>query len=149
MTTTLQSPTDHAALRDAANQHLFVGMNNAAQLTEEGGPLVMESAEGIYVTAMDGKKYIDGISGMYFRNVGHGREEIARAVYEQLATISMNVYAGATPATIELAVKLAEITPGDLTRTFFCQGGSEANESSLKLAQAYHVRRRSERAQGS
>ena len=99
-------------------------MNNAAQLTEEGGPLVMESAEGIYVTAMDGKKYIDGISGMYFRNVGHGREEIARAVYEQLSTISMNVYAGATPATIELAVKLAEITPGDLTRTFFCQGGT-------------------------
>jgi putrescine aminotransferase len=141
MTTTLQSSTDHAALRDAANQHLFVGMNNAAQLAEEGGPLVMESAEGIYVTAMDGKKYIDGISGMYFRNVGHGREEIARAVYDQLSTISMNVYAGATPATIELAVKLAEITPGDLTRTFFCQGGSEANESSLKLAQAYHVRR--------
>ena len=44
MTTTLQSSTDHAALRDAANQHLCVGMNNAAQLAEEGGPLVMESA---------------------------------------------------------------------------------------------------------
>lgn len=130
-----------AALREAANRHLFVGMNNPAQLTQEGGPLVMASADGIHVTAMDGKRYVDGISGMYFRNVGHGREEIARAVYEQLSSVSMNVYAGATPATIELATKLAEIAPGDLTRTFFCQGGSEANESSLKLAQAYHVRR--------
>ncbi len=141
MTTTLPSSTDNAALKDAANKHLFVGMTNAAQLAEEGGPLVMDSAEGVYVTAMDGKKYIDGISGMYFRNAGHGREEIARAVYEQLSRISMNVYAGATPATIQLAAKLAELTPGDLTRTFFCQGGSEANESSLKMAQAYHMRR--------
>ena len=141
MTTTLPSSTDNIALQDAANRHMFVGMTNASQLAEEGGPLVMKSAEGVYVTAMDGKKYIDGISGMYFRNAGHGREEIAKAVYDQLASISMNVYAGATPATIQLAVKLAEITPGDLTRTFFCQGGSEANESSLKMAQAYHMRR--------
>ena len=141
MTTTLPSPTDNAALQDAANRHLFVGMTNAAQLAEEGGPLVMQSAEGVHVTAMDGKRYIDGISGMYFRNAGHGREEIAKAIYDQLASISMNVYAGATPATIQLAAKLAEITPGDLTRTFFCQGGSEANESSIKMAQAYHVRR--------
>ncbi len=141
MTTTIPPATDNSALQDAANRHLFVGMTNAAQLAEEGGPLVMDSADGVYVTAMDGKKYIDGISGMYFRNAGHGREEIARAVYEQLARISMNVYAGATPATIQLAAKLAEITPGDLTRTFFCQGGSEANESSLKMAQAYHMRR--------
>lgn len=140
MTTTLP-PTDNAALQDAANKHLFVGMTNPAQLAEEGGPLVMDSAEGVHITAMDGKKYIDGISGMYFRNAGHGREEIARAVYEQLSRISMNVYAGATPVTIQLAAKLAEITPGDLTRTFFCQGGSEANESSLKMAQAYHMRR--------
>lgn len=141
MTSSIPSSADHNALRDAANRHLFVGMNNAAQLAEEGGPLVMDSAEGIHLTAMDGKKYIDGISGMYFRNVGHGREEIAKAIYDQLSSVSMNVYAGSTPATIQLAAKLAEITPGDLTRTFFCQGGSEANESSIKMAQAYHVRR--------
>jgi putrescine aminotransferase len=141
MTSSMPSPNDNNALKDAANRHLFVGMTNAAQLAEEGGPLVMDSAEGIHVTSMDGKKYIDGISGMYFRNVGHGREEIARAIYEQLSRVSMNVYAGATPATIQLATKIANLTPGDLTRTFFCQGGSEANESSLKMAQAYHVRR--------
>ena len=115
MSTTLPPTINDAALRATANRHLFVGMNNPEQLTEEGGPLVMESAEGIYVTAADGKRYIDGVSGMYFRNVGHGREEIAKAVYEQLASVSMNVYAGATPATIQLAAKLAEITPGAMS----------------------------------
>ena len=77
---------------------------------------------------------------MYFRNVGHGRKEIAKAIYEQISTVSMNVYAGITQKSVELAKKLSDITPGDLEKTFFCQGGSEANESSLKLAQAFHVR---------
>ncbi|HAG54865.1 MAG TPA: aspartate aminotransferase family protein, partial [Dehalococcoidia bacterium] len=120
---------------------MHVGMTNHTILAEEGGPLLMASAAGIYVTDLDGNRYIDGISGMYFRNAGHGRTEIAEAVYEQLKSVSMNVYSGTTPVTIRLAAKLAQITPGDLTRTFFCQGGSEANESSLKMAQAYHVRR--------
>lgn len=131
---------DPAGLHLAAIEHLFVGMVNTAQLAEEGGPLVIDSSDGIYVTDIEGRRFIDGISGMYFRNAGHGREEIARAVYEQLLRVSMNVYAAATPATIRLAARLAEITPGTLSRTFFSQGGSDANETSLKMAQAYHMR---------
>ena len=139
--THLPPSDDPVALRQAALDHLFVGMTNPALLAEEGGPLVIDDAEGIYVKDIEGRRYVDAISCMYFRNVGHGREEIARAIYEQLAKVSMNVYAGATAAAIQLATKLAQISPGDLSRTFFCQGGSEANESSIKLAQAYHVRR--------
>ena len=138
---TLPAANDPQALRQAVLDHMHVGMTNHTILAEEGGPLLMASAAGIYVTDLDGNRYIDGISGMYFRNAGHGRTEIAEAVYEQLKSVSMNVYSGTTPVTIRLAAKLAQITPGDLTRTFFCQGGSEANESSLKMAQAYHVRR--------
>ena len=48
-------------------------------------------------SSYENTKYIDGISGMYFRNVGHGREEIAKAIYDQLSNVSMNVYAGITP----------------------------------------------------
>ena len=140
-TNSLPNANNPAELRQAVLDHMHVGMTNQTLLAEEGGPLLMDSAQGIYVTDVEGNTYIDGISGMYFRNAGHGREEIAKAVYEQLKTISMNVYSGATPVTIRLAAKLAQITPGQLTRTFFCQGGSEANESSLKMAQAYHVRR--------
>ena len=132
---------DARGLHFAAVEHLFVGMNNTAELAEAGGPLVLTGSDGIYIEDIEGKRYIDGISGMYFRNVGHGREEIARAVYEQLRQVSMQVYAGSTPSTIRLASKLAQLAPGDLSRTFFSGGGSEANESSIKMAQAYHVRR--------
>ena len=139
-TTTVPAATDARGLRQAAVDHLFVGMNNAAQLAEEGGPVIPVASKGIKFTDIDGREYVDAIAGMYFRNVGFGREEIARAVYEQLAAVSMHVYASAAPATVRLAAKLAQITPGSLSRTFFTQGGSEANETSLKMAQAYHVR---------
>ena len=132
--------TSTADLQESARAHLFVGMNNHAQLAEEGGPVIMDRSDGIYFYDTDGTRYIDGISGMYFRNVGYGRDEIARAVYEQISSVAMNVYSGVTPSAVKLAERLSELAPGDLTRTFFCQGGSEANESALKLAQAYHVR---------
>jgi adenosylmethionine-8-amino-7-oxononanoate aminotransferase len=115
-------------------------MNNAAQLAEEGGPSIPVEGKGIRFKDIDGREYVDAIAGMYFRNVGFGREEIARAVYDQLRSVNMHVYASAAPATVRLAAKLAQITPGSLSRTFFVQGGSEANESSIKMAQAYHVR---------
>ncbi|MBO83381.1 MAG: aspartate aminotransferase family protein [Actinobacteria bacterium] len=127
-------------LSKTANEHLYVGMFNESTLEEEGGPLIIEQADGIKLTSHDGEEFIDGISGMYFRNVGHGREEIAKAIYDQLSSVSMNVYAGVTPVSVKLAQKISKISPGDLSKTFFCQGGSEANESSLKMAQAFHVR---------
>ena len=129
-----------AELRRLALEHLFVGMNNHAMLGEEGGPLIAERGEGIYIWDVEGKRYIDGISGMYFRNAGHGRRDIADAIHDQISLLSANVYASVTPAAVELALEIAALMPGDLSRTFFCQGGSEANESALKLAQAYHMR---------
>ncbi|MEE8363033.1 MAG: aminotransferase class III-fold pyridoxal phosphate-dependent enzyme, partial [Dehalococcoidia bacterium] len=138
--TAVPAADDATGLHLAAVDHLFVGTRNAAQLAEEGGPLMLTKSSGIYVEDMEGNRYIDGIGGMYFRNTGHGREEIARAVYEQLCDVSMHVYAGSTPSTVRLAAKLAELTPGSLTKTFFTSGGSEANETSLKMAQGYHNR---------
>ena len=138
--TNLPHHDDPHALRQAALEHLFVGMTNPTLLAAESGPLVIQHAEGIHFTDANDRRFIDGISGMYFRNVGHGRQESARAIYEQLSNVSMNVYAGVTSAAIQLATRLAQLSPGDLSRPFFCQGGSEANESSSKLAQAYHMR---------
>lgn len=132
---------DPEGLRQAANEHLFIGMNSRDQLEAEGGPLVPVSSRGIYISDIQGDEYIDAISGMYFRNIGYGRHEVAQAVYDQLSKVSMNVYGSATPPTIQLASKLARIAPGNLNKTFFCQGGSEANETSIKIAQAYHVRK--------
>ena len=126
------APDDANGLHMAAVDHLFVGTRNATQLAEE--PLMLVGSDGIYVDDIEGNRYIDGIGGMYFRNTGHGRDEVALAIYEQLKDVSMHVYAGSTPSTVRLAAKLAEVTPGDLTKTFFTSGGSESNESALKLA---------------
>ena len=113
---------------ESANNHMYIGMINESSLELEGGPLIVKKADGIYLTSHDNEEYLDGISGMYFRNVGHGREEIAKAIYDQLTDVSMNVYAGITPVAVKLAKKISDITPGKLNKTFFCQGGSEANE---------------------
>jgi len=139
-TTKNMSENYNNELAKSANKHMYIGMINESTLEKEGGPLLIKSSNGIYLHSVNDETFIDGISGMYFRNTGHGREEIAKAIYDQISNVSMNVYAGVTPKSAELAKKLYEITPGDLSKTFFCQGGSEANESSLKLAQAYHVR---------
>ena len=136
----IPSPDDLAGLQQAAIDHLFVGTRNAAQLAEEGGPMIVTDSDGIYVRDASGGRYVDGISGMYFRNAGHGRDEIADAIREQLGRVSMHIYAASTSSTVRLAAKLAQITPGGLTRTFFTSGGSESNETSIKMAQAYHNR---------
>ena len=69
--------TSNEILRQKALDHLFIQMFNTVQMAEEGGPILIESGDGIYIKDLEGNKYIDGISGMYFWNVGHGREQIA------------------------------------------------------------------------
>ena len=105
----------------SANEHMYIGMFNETTMEKEGGPLIIDNSEGIYLKSYENVKYIDGISGMYFRNVGHGREEIAKAIYDQLANVSMNVYAGITPKSVELAQKISSLAPGNLSKTFFAK----------------------------
>ncbi len=127
-------------LNEQALNHLFVGMSNTNDLSMEGGPTILKEGKGIYVWDQEGNKYLDGISGMYFRNIGYGREQVAKEIYKQLSKVSMNMYSAVTESTIRLSKKLADLTPGNLTKTFFSSGGSEANETSLKMAQAFHNR---------
>ena len=97
----LPAANDTAALRQAALDHMYIGMTNQTLLAEEGGPLIMESADGIYVTDIEGNRYIDGISGMYFRNAGHRRHAIATAVYDHRKPDRINCQAGSTPTTTQ------------------------------------------------
>ena len=108
---------------ESANNHMYIGMINESSLEKEGGPLIVKKAEGIYLTSYDDEKYFDGISGMYFRNVGHGREEIAKAIYEQLTDVSMNVYAATTPVAVKLAKKLLTLLQEILTKHSSVKGG--------------------------
>ncbi|HWE76140.1 MAG TPA: aspartate aminotransferase family protein [Stellaceae bacterium] len=102
-------------------------------------PRLMASAEGMYYQSTDGRKILDGTAGLWCVNAGHGRREIADAVQRQLVTLD---YAPAFqmghPAVFEAASRIASLLPGDLDHVFFGNSGSEAVETALKIALAYH-----------
>ena len=95
---------------------------------------VIGKAQGVYVYDSDGRKLLDGPAGMWCVNVGYGRDEISRAVYEQMQEMpycSPWSFANA-PAGV-LAERLAAVAPGDLNHVFFAQGGSSAVDSALRF----------------
>lgn len=97
-------------------------------------PINAERAEGVYVYDRDGKRYIDFSSQLMNVNIGHGNKKIADAVAKQMSELSY-VYPGmATEARGLLGKKLAEVSPGDMTKTFFTNAGAEAVENCVKLA---------------
>jgi adenosylmethionine-8-amino-7-oxononanoate aminotransferase len=128
-------------LKDSALEHLWIFHRQPSDLAETGGPRIFIEGSGCVVTDIDGKRYIDGLAGLAVRNIGYGRREIAEAVHAQMQRLSYTPWGSASVPAIEVAEKLAQITPGDLSRSFFASGGSEANETALKLARAYHRRR--------
>lgn len=106
----------------------------------ESGPWVLDHGEGALLYDVEGREYLDAMAGGLFAVLaGYGREEIARAMYDQALRLNYTSPASVTSVvTIELALKLAELTPGDLSASFFCNSGSEAVEASIKLARQYH-----------
>jgi beta-alanine--pyruvate transaminase len=102
-------------------------------------PRLMESAMGMYYRSTDGRRILDGTAGLWCVNAGHGRREIAEAVQRQLVALD---YAPAFqmghPAIFEAASRIAALLPGDLDHVFFGNSGSEAVETALKIALAYH-----------
>ena len=107
------------------------------------GSLVIDSAEGAYVTDAAGKRYLDGIGGLWCVNIGYGRKEMAQAIAAQVLKLSYsNTFTDCTnePAT-ELAAKLAELAPGTLNHVAYSVSGSCANDTAIRLAHFYHSRR--------
>lgn len=104
------------------------------------GPWVLERAEGALLYDTEGREYLDAMAGGVFAVLaGYGREEIARAMYEQAVKLNYTSPASVTSkVTVELARKLAELAPGGLEASFFCSSGSEAVEAAIKLARQYH-----------
>jgi len=95
--------------------------------------------EGCYIYDSHGKRYFDGLSGLFVVQVGHGRKELAEAAAKQAETLDFfPLWSYATPPAIELADRLAHYAPGDLNRVFFTTGGGEAVESAWKLAKQFY-----------
>ncbi len=100
-------------------------------------PINAHTAKGVYVTDRDGKQYIDFSSQLMNVNIGHGNPKIAEAVAKQMSELSYVFPGMATEVRAALGKKLAEITPGNLSKTFFTLGGAEAIENAIKLARHY------------
>ena len=99
------------------------------------GPLVIERAKGVYVYDTEGKDYIEGMAGLWCTALGYGNEELVEAAASQMRKLSFaHLFSGRShdPA-IELAEKLKEIAPVPVSKVFFCNSGSEANDTQMKL----------------
>ena len=110
---------------------------------KKDGSLVMGRAEGAYVYDLSGKRYLDGIGGLWCVNIGYGRREIVDAIAAQAQRMAFfNPFVDTTnvPAA-ELAAKLASLAPGDLNKVFFTCGGSTANDTAVRIAHYYHAKR--------
>jgi adenosylmethionine-8-amino-7-oxononanoate aminotransferase len=100
---------------------------------------VIVSGEGCYVTDDKGRSYVDGLAGLFTTQVGHGRAELAGVAAKQMEQLGFFPnWSFQHPRSLELAEKMAEIAPGDLSGTFFVSSGSEAVETVIKLARQYH-----------
>jgi adenosylmethionine-8-amino-7-oxononanoate aminotransferase len=100
---------------------------------------IMVRGEGTRVYDANGTEYFDGLSGLFTNSLGHGRRDIGEAMATQVGELGFfPLWTYAHPKAIELAERLASLTPGDLNRVFFTSGGAEANESAWKLARQYH-----------
>ncbi|HXQ52275.1 MAG TPA: aspartate aminotransferase family protein [Stellaceae bacterium] len=102
-------------------------------------PRMLVAAEGMHYTSADGRRILDGTAGLWCVNAGHARPEIAEAVHRQALSLD---YAPAFqmghPAVFEAASRVASLLPGDLDHVFFANSGSEAVDTALKIAIAYH-----------
>ncbi|WP_197090941.1 aminotransferase family protein [Bacillus sp. FJAT-27231] len=126
-------------LRELDRKH-FLHPTTAIKHHQQNGPsLIVEKGEGIYLTDVNGKKYIDGMSSLWNVNIGHGREEIAQIAGEQMQKLAFSsCFQGMShEPVIRLAEKIAELTPGDLNVSFFTSGGSESNDTAFKLVRHY------------
>ncbi|MGH6718990.1 MAG: aspartate aminotransferase family protein [Alphaproteobacteria bacterium] len=103
------------------------------------GVRVVTRAKGVWIETSDGERLIDGMAGLWCVNIGYGREELAKVAYDQMLELAYynTFFQSATPPAIELAAKLAEITPAGLRHAFFNSSGSEANDTVVKFVRLY------------
>jgi adenosylmethionine-8-amino-7-oxononanoate aminotransferase len=122
-----------------AKEHLMLHFTDMASLVADGTTII-DRGEGCNVFDVDGRRYIDGLSGLYCVNLGHSHgEEIATAAAAQMARLPFTSnWTVAHPPAIELAAKLAELAPAGLERAFFTSGGAESVESAWKMAVQFH-----------
>jgi putrescine aminotransferase len=122
--------------------HLIHPLTDHSRLPE-AGPLVIVEGEGCELITDDGRRLIDGSSGLWTVNLGHSRQDLVEAARRQMETLPYAAtFAGvSSPPAIELSERIAGLAPPGLSGVFFVSGGSEANETAIKLARRHWIRR--------
>ena len=124
-------------LAAAARDHLWMHFTRLSSYQDSPVPII-ERGEGAYVYDIQGRRYLDGLSGLFTVQAGHGRRELAEVAARQASQLAyFPIWSYAHPKAIELAERLATMTPGELNRVFFTTGGGEAVETAWKLAKQY------------
>jgi beta-alanine--pyruvate transaminase len=137
--TSKQADLDNAVAADkpADRQPFWMPFSPNKEFKAE--PKMFTRAKGMYFYTAEGREVIDASSGLFCVAAGHCRPEIANAVFEQLQTLDFSApFLRAQPKAFELAQRITEFTPAGLNRIFFCNSGSEAVDSAMKIALMYH-----------
>ncbi len=124
-------------LQQTAKDHLWMHFTRHSTYDASDVPVIVRG-EGPYIWDANGKRYLDGLAGLFVNQLGHGRTELAEAAARQASELAFHpLWSYAHPSAIELAGRIADLAPGDLNKVFFTTGGGEAVESAWKLAKAY------------
>ncbi|NHN56704.1 aspartate aminotransferase family protein [Calidifontibacter sp. DB0510] len=125
--------------RTLAQQHLFPHFTRGEVWRSDNLPVIVRG-EGCYLYDESGRRWLDGLAGLFCVNIGHGRSDIPAAAMKQMETLAYWTNWGAAhPAAVEAATTIAELAPGDLDTVFFVNSGSEAVESAIKFIRQYWV----------
>ncbi len=111
------------------------------ELVKENGPQIIRCGDGVKVMDIDGKAYIEGMSGLWCASLGFSEPQLIEAAVEQMKELPFyHSFTGKTSEpTIRLSEKLIEIAPSNLKKVFFCNSGSEANDTAIKIVWYYHA----------
>ena len=130
---------DIAELRRLDVAHHLPAQQDQRLMRDLGGSRIITRAEGSTIYDGDGVALLDAMAGLWCVQVGYGREELAKAAYEQMLELPYynTFFKTAAPPTIQLAARIAELMGGDLSHVFFNSSGSEAIDTVIRLARYY------------
>jgi putrescine aminotransferase len=128
-----------AELVELDKKHFLHPTSSIQAQQKDGASLVFTEGNGVYLKDMDGDTYIDAMSSLWNVNLGHGRKELSETASEQMSKLAFSsTFSGfSNEPAIRLSKKLADLAPDSLNVSFFTSGGSEANDSAIKLVRHY------------
>jgi adenosylmethionine-8-amino-7-oxononanoate aminotransferase len=128
---------DAARLNKSAKDHLWMHFSRHSADEAHEVPTIVRG-DGVHIWDAHGRRYLDGLAGLFVVQAGHGRHELAEAAAKQASQLAFfPLWSYAHPGAVDLAERLAGYAPGDLNRVFFTTGGGEAVESAWKLAKQF------------